>query len=394
MFNEQDEKSLEQELSDNPVQNEDDVEINVVKTKKDFNDFKIKHKRDKKKYLIVMSALCAMLSMTMGSSYAYLTYVSETENTVVIDAGQLALSFYNEQNIISIEDAVPVKDQVGLASDQEYSFDVKNNGTIPATYKITLDNTCTTGANIDVCIPDEYIKVGVKIGTGAYKVIERNDKSEYIIDNGSLQSGGLNSYKMKVWLDHETPNTYNATGGQKIVYKGKLGLTYEQGKTNFAKEISSTNYTVNNYQNRTTSEIKNDATFDGLTNQPYFRIHGNASNVDTSWSITANNTISVIEGNKYTLSFYVRSENADVTQYMWAGNETQNSTAITWSDNTKTRLPADKSFANDGNWHLITATFTAPQGATTATINIGNDTPNLYGEDSYIDIGNIRFTEK
>ncbi len=48
MFNEQDEKSLEQELSDNQVQNEDNVEINVTKTKKDFNDFKIKHKRDKK----------------------------------------------------------------------------------------------------------------------------------------------------------------------------------------------------------------------------------------------------------------------------------------------------------------------------------------------------------
>ena len=196
MFNEQDEKSLEQELDNKQIKSEDDVEINVAQKKKNFNDFKVKYKKDKKKYLVAMSALCAILSMTMGSSYAYLTYVSETEHTVVIDAGELALSFYNEQNIISVQNAVPVKDQVGLASDQEYSFDVKNNGTIPAIYKITLDNTCTTGATVDVCIPDEYIKVGLKIGTGAYKVIEKNDKSEYIIDNGSLQSGGLNSYKM------------------------------------------------------------------------------------------------------------------------------------------------------------------------------------------------------
>ena len=343
-----------------------------------------------------MSALCAMLSMTMGSSYAYLTYVSETNNTVIIDAGQLALSFYNEQNIISIEDAVPVKDQVGLESDQEYSFNVKNNGTIPAIYKITLDNTCQTGANIDLCIPDEYIKVGIKIGTGDYKVIERSGKSEYIIDNGNLQSGGLNSYKMKVWLSHDTPNTYNATGGQKIVYKGKLGLTYTQGKTNFASEISTANYTVTNYQNRTTSEIKNDATFDGVTNQPYFRIHGNSSteNIDTSWTITDNHAINIIEGNKYTLSFYVRSENAEVTQYMDYRDVNQNMTHILWSDNTKSKLSSIKNFANDGEWHLITTTVTAPQGATTATISIGNDNPNLYGTNSYIDIGNIKFTEK
>ena len=394
MFNKQDEKSLEQELKNSQTHDEENVEINVTHKKKDFNDIRIKYKKDRKKYLVAMAALCAMVSMTMGSSYAYLTYVSQTANTVIIDAGQLALSFHNEQNIISIENAVPVKDQVGLASDQEYSFNIKNNGTIPAIYKITLDNTCTTGANVDLCIPDEYIKVGLKVGSENYKVIERSGKSEYIIDNGSLQSGGVNSYKMKVWLSHDTPNTYNAAGGRKIVYKGKLGLTYEQGKTNFAKEISTTNYTVTNYQNRTTSEIKSDATFDGLTNQSYFRIHGNSSNVDTSWSITANNAINVIEGNQYTLSFYVRSENAEITQYMWAGNGTQNSTVITWSDNTKTRLSADKSFANDGQWHLITNTFTAPQGATTATITIGNDTPNLYGENSYIDIGNIRFTEK
>ena len=396
MFNEQDEKSLEQEINNNQTPEEENVEINLIQKKKNFNDFKVRYKKDKKKYLVAMSALCAMLSMTMGSSYAYLTYVSETNNTVIIDAGQLALSFYNEQNIISIEDAVPVKDQVGLESDQEYSFNVKNNGTIPAIYKITLDNTCQTGANIDLCIPDEYIKVGIKIGTGDYKVIERSGKSEYIIDNGNLQSGGLNSYKMKVWLSHDTPNTYNATGGQKIVYKGKLGLTYTQGKTNFASEISTANYTVTNYQNRTTSEIKNDATFDGLTNQPYFRIHGNSSteNIDTSWTITDNHAINIIEGNKYTLSFYVRSENAEVTQYMDYRDVNQNMTHILWSDNTKSKLSSIKNFANDGEWHLITTTVTAPQGATTATISIGNDNPNLYGTNSYIDIGNIKFTEK
>ena len=79
---------------------------------------------------------------------------------------------------------------------------------------------------------------------------------------------------------------------------------------------------------------------------------------------------------------------------MSVGTGNQVSTMITWSDNTKTRLSAEKSFANDGNWHVIAATFTAPQGVTTATITIGNDAPDLYGTNSYIDIGNIKFTEK
>ena len=101
MFNEKEKASIEQELNDNHTLDEENVQINVTNKRKNFNSFKIKYKRDKKKYLVAMSALCAMLSMTMGTSYAYLTYVSKTDNTVTIDAGELALSFYNEQNIIS-----------------------------------------------------------------------------------------------------------------------------------------------------------------------------------------------------------------------------------------------------------------------------------------------------
>ena len=231
MFNEQEEKSLEQELNNRQNVNEEQVQLTVSNKRRKFNDFKIKYKKDKKKYLVALSALCAMLSMTMGTSYAYLTYVSKTDNSILIDAGELALSFYNEQNIISIENAVPMKDQVGLAQEQEYSFDVKNNGTIPAKYIITLDNSCTTGNEIDVCIPDEYIKVGLKVGDAEYKVIEKNEKDKFIIETGSLAKGGYNSYKMKVWLAHNTPDTYNAQNNQNIVYKAKLGLTYEQGKT-------------------------------------------------------------------------------------------------------------------------------------------------------------------
>lgn len=396
MFNDQEEKSIEQELNSKQTINEEQVQINVSNKRKRFNNFKIKYKKDKKKYLVALSALFAMLSMTMGTSYAYLTYVSKTNNSVIIDAGELALSFYNEQNIISVENAVPVKDQVGLAQEQEYSFDIKNNGTIPATYTITLDNTCTTGSGIDVCIPDEYIKVGLKVGNEDYKVIERNEKDKYIIETGSLAKGGYNSYKMKVWLDHSTPNTYNAQNNQTIAYKGKLGLTYEQGKTNLASEINSTNYSATHYENQTTSEIKNDATFDGLTNQSYFRINGNSSstNVDTSWSIISNNSIPVVSGSKYTLSFYVRSENAQVTQYIDSRNVDQNMTHILWNDNTKTKLSSVKSFDNDGQWHLITDTITAPEGVTSGKISIGNDVPNLYGEGSYIDIANIQLTDK
>ena len=133
-----------------------------------------------------------------------------------------------------------------------------------------------------------------------------------------------------------------------------------------------------------------------MTNQAYYRIHGNESTteVDTSWSITGNESIPVVEGSQYVLSFYARSQNALVTQYMDSQTTDKNMTHILWNDNTKTKLSSVKNFSNDGNWHLITDTITVPANVTSGKIIIGNDNPNLYGSNSYIDIANIKFTSK
>ena len=44
MFNEQDEKSLEQEINNNQTPEEENVEINLIQKKKNFNDFKVRYK--------------------------------------------------------------------------------------------------------------------------------------------------------------------------------------------------------------------------------------------------------------------------------------------------------------------------------------------------------------
>jgi len=230
MFDENEEKEIELDLSNQDNNKEEVVQINVTSKRKRFDDLRIKYRKNKKKYLILMSAILAMLSMTMGSSYAYLTYVSQTDNTITINAGTLALTFRNEENVIRLLNTLPVKDQVGLEQEDEYSFKIKNNGTIPAKYVITLDDVCETGNGLDLCIPDEYIKVGIKVGTSDYKVVERNDKDKYVIETGSLEANGVQSYKMKLWLAHNTPDTYNAKSNLSIAYKGKLGLSYEQGE--------------------------------------------------------------------------------------------------------------------------------------------------------------------
>ena len=241
--------NIEEEILENRKdRKETEEKIEVVKPKvtnrkkfsKKFDDLKIKYKKDPKKYIVMASCLLLALALLGGTSYAYLSYVSKTGNTTVIEAGTLALTFANESNAITLDNAVPQQDNNALEENTEYTFSIKNNGSLAASYKITLDNTCTldktysiNGESVkpDTCIPDSHIKVGIKEGNGEYTVLDKTSESDYVIASGSLNGGAEKSYTMKIWLDYDTPNDYNSHGTLNIIYSGKLGLDYEQGVT-------------------------------------------------------------------------------------------------------------------------------------------------------------------
>ena len=136
MFSEKDKKQIEEEIKKQEnTESEENVQIDISSKSKlksqfgrgfsnKFKNLQIRYKKDKRKTLVAIAGLFAMFSALMGSSYAYLTYVSKTNNSVTINAGSLALIFQNEENVINLTNAVPVKDSVGLGSDKEYSFEI------------------------------------------------------------------------------------------------------------------------------------------------------------------------------------------------------------------------------------------------------------------------------
>ena len=207
--------------------------------------------------------------------------------------------------------------------------------------------------------------------------------------NGGTINGYGNSEKVIKQVNY---------GGQygELPTPTREGYRFVGWSRNLADQINEQNYTLYHFNNRTTSEFKNDGEFGGLTNQSYIRINGNTSesNIDTYWSITANNSFSVSAGQRYLLSFYARSENAkDKQGFNKYLSDSQRKICIIWSNESYTGLQNDLSFENDGQWHLISIEFTVPEGVTSGKIKIANDSPNIYGPNSYIDIANIQFAE-
>ena len=164
---------------------------------------------------------------------------------------------------------------------------------------------------------------------------------------------------------------------------------------NLAPEINSDNYNLYHYLSRTAGEFRSE------NGENYIRINGNSSNenIDTMWQIRTSEKLRLNQG-EYNLSFDVRSQNSLATQsikkIMGKGNPSGrtgiyvNQSVPFVETNVLSNIENDYNFDNDGEWHRFSSIVTIPYDTIDALIVIGNDAPNLYGENSYIDIKNIQ----
>ena len=244
-------KSIEREVLENRKHKKivEDTDIDVIEPSlgerksgffRKFDKLRIKYKKDPKLFMIVVCLLIFTFLLVIGSSYAYFVYETKTNRVTGIVSGDLVLEFYNESNAITLSDALPQQDNDALEFNDEFDFMLKNNGDINANYVVTLDNTCSVNNSYSIngssvkpskCIPDDYVKVAIKEKNGDYKVLNKKD-NQFVIESGSIGPGSVKTYKMKIWLDWDTPSSYNPSGDEVVIYSGKIGLSYKQGKKN------------------------------------------------------------------------------------------------------------------------------------------------------------------
>ncbi|MBQ9314743.1 MAG: BspA family leucine-rich repeat surface protein [Clostridia bacterium] len=304
------------------------------------------------------------------------------------------------------------------------------------TITIATNPTTFTGVDQDYGSTGELVSVTDEVGTPYYSVgteitssnytnpsiastdiptAEGKEPGTYIIyyyipatDNYSEKSGfievTIRATEFTVTFDANggtvSPESKEVTYGEpygELPTPERTGYTFEGWlQDSSAPIISEENYNITHYLSSTTSEFRNDASFDGLKNQPYIRINGNQSNdnIDTSWRILSKNSINVEAGRTYILSFYVRSQNAITSQCIKKYYINYGHTMAIWSDGSNTGVNEDIYFTSDDNWHLITLECTAPMGVNAVKIQIGNDMPNLFGTGSYFDVANIQWKPK
>ena len=205
-----------------------------------FNRLKVKYKDSPSIKISFLLGVVSILLIFIGSSYAFIFKSAYTESINKITAGNLVMTLENTTPVISIGNAVPTPDDVAISSSDYYGFTLKNNGSINAKYKISLINSCVVGNTYTVgsdsvvagvCVPTKYIKAGISKDGEDYKVLSPDSSGNIILDSSVLGKLRNSSYKLKLWLDYDTPNEYNVKD-KNIIISVKLQLYSEQTTEN------------------------------------------------------------------------------------------------------------------------------------------------------------------
>lgn len=258
--------SIEKEILENRGKsNVEDDNVKMIKPKvkkrknyvKKVDKIKTKNFSNRRFILSLACVVVISLAFVIGGSFARTTTTKEGNSASKLEAGTMKLEFDNKNDTIALDNALPQDDNDAIMNNKEYSFDINNKGNLPSSYVLTLNSTCTEGnkykvnnndITADICIPENYIKVGLSVNDGSYNIIStNNNQNSLILDEGVLEVGGINKYKLKIWLDLSTPNTYNQKD-KNVVYTANLDLKYNQVDNSNNENTSSIDNTDNSSQ--------------------------------------------------------------------------------------------------------------------------------------------------
>lgn len=182
----------------------------------------------KKRMYYIIGLLIVVLVVFAGISFAFFTQVIKSENDVVVKTGDLVITFNNGDTISG--DFVPTSDDIGMTLDG-YTFKVKNDGTLNASYKIELyADSSVEGTHI----PHEYLMVSIdgepakQLSTFTKSTTSENElENVYLIGEGTVDKTLESTHVIRVWIKTDAPNTII---GNKVALKVKV--TSEVNKTN------------------------------------------------------------------------------------------------------------------------------------------------------------------
>ena len=186
----------------------------------------------KKKIVISILGITAVILLVIGISYAYWKYTTTQENSNIVNSDCFKLEFVeNETSDINIE-GYPISDEDGRKL-IPYTFTINNKCSAKAKYSIRLEvsNSST--------LKSEYLKSMLN-SNDIVKLTElketnpslSNMKNSYILEESNINGGESKNYEFRLWLDggisKENSEAMNKIFTSKISVEGVYDSSYRE----------------------------------------------------------------------------------------------------------------------------------------------------------------------
>lgn len=172
----------------------------------------------KKKMILIICILCAVLILALASSYALFTFnvTKDTNFKVTIGSLELTITDTTTEDKFIMKNTVPTKDDVALDQDG-YTFTLTNTGNIDSYYTIYLDDIILKDSEV-ARLDNRYVKVNLlnhKTNQGITSFLSDSYNQDRVIASGFLEAGDSITYTLRMWVDYhvgnEAQNKYFAT---------------------------------------------------------------------------------------------------------------------------------------------------------------------------------------
>ena len=196
-----------------------------------------KTKKSKKKIIITTSITILLLVLIVGITYAVWNY-NFIGNSNVIETGEVSIEFLESNDVIAIENAIPLTDEEGEKQFESFEFQVTTKAGAGISLKYDLNIEKVSGPEGYTSLKDNEVKVYLTDENdnplvGPTLISNLSNYNLYSKVNSHTENSLeiKDRYKIRVWIDEGVEDSYDWSTQNNLYYNFKIGVSSEEYKT-------------------------------------------------------------------------------------------------------------------------------------------------------------------
>ena len=169
-----------------------------MKKNKITNNNKMQSKKNKK--LLINSIVFLLFILMFCGTHAIINVMMQGTKKQIIKSGQIEIYLF-EDNDITIANAFPLDDEVGMIQEEKCVFRLVNKGTVDVNYKIKMVEE-ETGT-----LKKSDVRYGLIKNEEIPKIDFLSNSEDNVIDEGIIKGNNtVNEYQLRLWIRYDLQN--------------------------------------------------------------------------------------------------------------------------------------------------------------------------------------------